>query len=239
MSAVWEMDLPQTEKMVLLCLSDHANDEGVCWPSMSRLARKCSIADRTVQRTIKELEKRGILTVERAQGRTCKFNIDPRQCVTPDTVSPPSMTTEPPTQCRQTPDAVSPEPSENHQKNRHGCARETVSKKNAPKVSRPDDVGDQVWQDFKDLRKTRRAPITPTVIAGIRKQAEQAGWSLHDALAKSVERGWTSFEAAFVQKSDNGGGKPMYRQVLDQSSTPFLDQMMRRDQRGDDHDFMV
>lgn len=119
MSEAWDLTLPQTEKMVLLCLCDHANDDGTCWPSMARVARKCSVTDRTVQRTVRQLEEKGILTLESAPGRPHKFHIDPRHRVTPDTVSPPTESrphprhsvTPPPTQCHPNHKEPSLEPS--------------------------------------------------------------------------------------------------------------------------------
>lgn len=39
MSAVWNTyDGTPARKLVLLALADHANDEGVCWPSLGRIA---------------------------------------------------------------------------------------------------------------------------------------------------------------------------------------------------------
>lgn len=113
MTWAWETEIPATEKMVLLCLCDHANDDGQCWPSMARIARKCSVTDRTVQRAIKNLRELGILHTEGEPGKTLKFHITPRHSVTPDTASPPTMTTRPPTHSRRTPDTVSPKPLEN------------------------------------------------------------------------------------------------------------------------------
>lgn len=111
MSAAWEMDLPQTEKMVLLCLCDHASDHGVCWPSVLGIARRCSVSDRTVQKAIKALRERGILTWEEASGRAHKFTIDPRSIFTPENASPPKMTTETPENASGAPENASDEPS--------------------------------------------------------------------------------------------------------------------------------
>ncbi|WP_373885605.1 helix-turn-helix domain-containing protein [Snodgrassella alvi] len=33
MAKAWELDLSQGEKLVLLALCDHANDDGICYPS--------------------------------------------------------------------------------------------------------------------------------------------------------------------------------------------------------------
>ncbi|MBK6707558.1 MAG: helix-turn-helix domain-containing protein [Sphingomonadales bacterium] len=42
MTVVWELDLPDSEKLALLALADNANDEGYCWPSMATLARSAA-----------------------------------------------------------------------------------------------------------------------------------------------------------------------------------------------------
>ena len=104
MAAAWELPIPATEKMVLLCLCDHANDEGVCWPSIDRLAGKCSTSDRTIQRTLKALVARGILAVDvgGGKGRSSRYFINP------DKLSPMAAN---PDIDDANPDTVSPEPS--------------------------------------------------------------------------------------------------------------------------------
>lgn len=104
MSAVWSVDLPDSEKLVLLALADCANDEGQCWPSMANLARKCSKSDRTIQAAIKELVSKGHLTRKETPGRGCRYIVHPRSDCTPERSSPPKGTT-------RTPEAVSDKPS--------------------------------------------------------------------------------------------------------------------------------
>nr|WP_101127829.1 helix-turn-helix domain-containing protein [Neisseria meningitidis] len=67
MSAAWDMDLPMGQKMLLLALCDHANDDGVCYPSQEKLAKKCSMGERTVISHIQWLERHGIVSRERRQ----------------------------------------------------------------------------------------------------------------------------------------------------------------------------
>ena len=53
-----------TELLVMLALADCANDEGGhCWPSISTLARKCRIDQRTAQRVLKRLADAGLITI--------------------------------------------------------------------------------------------------------------------------------------------------------------------------------
>lgn len=61
-----------------------------------------------------------------------------------------------------------------------------------------DGVDAQVVRDFKALRKAKKATITPTVIAGIKREADKAGYSLETALRTCCERGWQGFKAEWV-----------------------------------------
>jgi hypothetical protein len=65
-------------------------------------------------------------------------------------------------------------------------------------VSRPEDVTEQVWNDFVEFRKSRRARVNETVLSRLRSQASAAGWTMDAALAESVMRGWTGFKAEWV-----------------------------------------
>jgi hypothetical protein len=111
MTLVWELDLPDSEKIVLLALADCANDEGHCWPGINALKRKCSKSDRTIQLAIKMLCAKGHLTRREVLGKGCNYTVhpivrlaDPRSNFTPEESSPPKGTTE-------TPEAASGKPS--------------------------------------------------------------------------------------------------------------------------------
>lgn len=56
-------------------------------------------------------------------------------------------------------------------------------------------VDSQVVSDFLELRKSKKAPITATAVAGIQREAEKAGLTLQEALAMCCERGWSGFKA--------------------------------------------
>jgi hypothetical protein len=68
-------------------------------------------------------------------------------------------------------------------------------------IAPPDGVTDSVWQDFKAIRKTKKAAITQTAINKIRAQAAKAGVSLQIALETCCERGWASFNADWIGNS--------------------------------------
>ena len=77
MAAAWELEIPTSNKMVLLALADCANDDGVCWPGINHLVRKCSIGERTVQRAIKELAAEGHITRQEVPGKGCRYAVHP------------------------------------------------------------------------------------------------------------------------------------------------------------------
>ena len=69
MSWVWETSLKGAAKLMLLAIADHCNDEGEnAYPGLARLARKCSVTERTAQRTISNLEMGRMLHVEENAG---------------------------------------------------------------------------------------------------------------------------------------------------------------------------
>jgi hypothetical protein len=73
MTAVWEIPMPLADKMVLLALADNANDDGVCWPSMTTLCLKCGMEIRSVRRVIERLKTMGALTIKYRANRSNYF----------------------------------------------------------------------------------------------------------------------------------------------------------------------
>lgn len=67
---------------------------------------------------------------------------------------------------------------------------------------RPDEVGDQIWRDYK---KQRKKALTETALSGIRREAAKAGISLNEALTECCERGWQGFKAEWHLKETNDG----------------------------------
>jgi hypothetical protein len=90
---VWEWSQANgTDRLVMLALADFCDDDGVCFPGVARVAKKCRISERSVQRAFRSLEAIGELTVEMGKGAhtdtgaTNRFRLTfkGRQSVTPD-----------------------------------------------------------------------------------------------------------------------------------------------------------
>lgn len=57
----WGVACTPTQKLVLLCLADRADEEGVCWPSVNQTSIRCSLSRRAAQNAIKALSRAGVI----------------------------------------------------------------------------------------------------------------------------------------------------------------------------------
>jgi uncharacterized protein YdaU (DUF1376 family) len=88
--------------------------------------------------------------------------------------------------------------------------KEDSARKRTPPAARPPNVSEPVWHDFQALRKTKRAPITTTAMAGIQAEADKAGICLDAALAYCCAVGWQAFNATWYaeRQADQSAAKP-------------------------------
>ena len=75
---------------------------------------------------------------------------------------------------------------------------EHKTQKKATVVACPLDVRDQVWNDWVALRKSKKAPITETVIEGARKEAFKLNWPLDKFLVEWCTRGSQGLKADWI-----------------------------------------
>jgi uncharacterized protein YdaU (DUF1376 family) len=66
-------------------------------------------------------------------------------------------------------------------------------------INKPDSVPEQVWNDFIKIRKAKKAPLTQTALNMIEREADNAGWTLEEAITECVSRGWQGFKSNWVQ----------------------------------------
>ena len=79
--------------------------------------------------------------------------------------------------------------------------------KRTTSVAPPIGVSDSVWQEFKSLRKAKKAPITQRAIDALTSEANKAGWTLEKALEECIVRGWQAFKADWVATKVNPADK--------------------------------
>jgi uncharacterized protein YdaU (DUF1376 family) len=91
------------------------------------------------------------------------------------------------------------QPTNNHEPitNNHKPKRES-----ATVVACPPDVSQQIWGDWVALRKSKKAPITQTVLNGAIAEAKILGWPLEKFLAEWCSRGSQGLKAEWIVKAN-------------------------------------
>jgi hypothetical protein len=187
LSAAWDLAIGSTEKMVLMCLCNFANDEGAnCWPSVATIARKCSKSDRTVQGALKWLEDNGYLVTKTAPGKSNQFQLDPRKICTPAESAPPQKTS-------KTPAESAPNPSRTVSSGLADAKPiRAIRRKGWPVI--PDWIPTEPWNGFVQMRDRKRAAPTPRAVTLLIAKLERLRASGHDPgdiLDTSTEHSWT------------------------------------------------
>lgn len=91
-------------------------------------------------------------------------------------------------------------------------------------------VEEQTAAEFLALRRRKGATLTELAFAGIRKEAEKAGWTVDAALKKCITRGWQSFEAEWVQpRGGNASNVPHLnrQEALEASNQAIAERALR------------
>ena len=81
----------------------------------------------------------------------------------------------------------------------------------------PDGVSDSVWQDFLQISKAKKSPMTATALKGIEREASKAGMTLSEAITSCCELGWARFNAGWyaermAKKVNNVVGVESFRE---------------------------
>lgn len=88
-SAIWkDKTTTGNARLLLLCLADMANDDGVCWPSIATLRERLNVTtDRAVQKLLHDLEQSNHITREIRTARSTVYRVNtdsPRTTVHPE-----------------------------------------------------------------------------------------------------------------------------------------------------------
>ncbi|MEY2925833.1 MAG: hypothetical protein RL367_310 [Pseudomonadota bacterium] len=103
-TAAWDLPMASTEKFVLISLCDHADDRGLCWPSVARISAKVSRCERSVQGALKWLGEQGYFTTRDGLRPSRTYQLNTRKICAPQPVHPTPAAAAPPprSSCTQT-----------------------------------------------------------------------------------------------------------------------------------------
>ena len=77
-----------------------------------------------------------------------------------------------------------------------------ITNNHKPNINTPDGVSESVFNDYLEVRKTKKAKWTETALKGLTKEAEKAGMSLQEAMELCCARGWVGFKAEWVKDQE-------------------------------------
>lgn len=206
-------------KFVLIALANYADAQGFAWPSVALIAETTEQDRKTVIAALNTLRSSGLLIdTGDKKGGTKQVTVFQLPVHRPAVKSPEFGTSEQAQKRNSTESGTVPkrtgnsavfppkgsqkrdtEPSLNHHE-------PSGNKRRPPKATtaagRPDDVPEDVWKDFLAHRSKQRAIVTDRVVQEFRAEAESIGWTLAQAMLKSMQRGWRGFEAGWIKPGD-------------------------------------
>lgn len=79
-----------------------------------------------------------------------------------------------------------------------------TKRERARSIAKPDDVTEQTWSDWLQLRKSKKAPVTETVLSGAKTEAGKANLTLEQFLQVWCTRGSQGLQAEWLKPSERG-----------------------------------
>lgn len=193
-SQAWKVKgISGTQKLVLVKLSDNANDNGVCWPSVATISRECCISDRAVQAALAALEKEGHLHRLDRHGNSRVYHIHPRTTFTPEGGSPPKEV-HPYPRTTFTPPPNDVHPNRNRTINEPSITFRKSNTKEAESIRLPyeSDAFASAWSQWGKHRREKRKNLTrSTIDKQLRKLASMGEQKAIATIENSIEQGYT------------------------------------------------
>ena len=197
MSAVWDRGpTDKAELLLLLALSDYANDVGECWPSIDSLTRKSRLSERGVQTVMRRLQDAGWVEIEVCNGRnnTNLYRVINPAPAAPRSTCPPQPDAETPQPDAINPAPAAPKPSRTIKNHQGSNARDALLSV----------LSEEIADAFISHRKAKRSKLTDHAAVLIAKKL--AGHPNPDAVVeKSIMNGWTGVFPDETEKKSNGG----------------------------------
>lgn len=195
---IWSLDLDPYSRLTALALGRRANNSTFeCYPSHKRLAAETRLSVSTVRRAINTLVEMKALQVEpRTRDDRTGQTSNLYRLMYRATFHRPDGTGHYEGVVLSGQGGMSPEDS--HRTSKQGTkvlqkASPSSVPRAKPTFEKPSGVEDQVWADFLEVRRAKRAPLTKTaynrLIAKLAKLASNDA-ERNEIFAQSVESGW-------------------------------------------------
>jgi len=198
---IFESDMSGYAKLVCLAIMEYAGyGKTTCYPSQDTIAQDCSISRNTVRAATKEAQNAGYFTTELIRPKHARFSIIEYTFPYVECAAHEQSNAQRVEQSVDLSNERSPAAQEPYKPIEPVKPKKIITKK---VFSKPENVSDDVWQDFLLLRKEKKAAVTKTALEGIQREADKLGWTLQQALKVCCARGWQGFNASWVQKDQS------------------------------------
>ena len=183
----WDQSVkPASTKLVLLCLADVQNaEDGRCFPSAIYIAGKTGLDKKTVYKAIEQLDADGLISVDRAHGKSHRYSLNPtRKRVDPKTGVPEIGSTR--KRVNTLPENGStPDPKTGHEPviNQKGTLKEVSAIGGRTDLGPYEAFARFMWERIEPITKQNREPNFDKWANTIRLLCERDGRSLGDVAA--------------------------------------------------------
>lgn len=181
----------------LLCA--YAGDKGQAFPGTDLLRHQMGLSKNTLHKYIKQLEGFGVIKVDqlRTDGKFSRniYTLLPQGYAASQKLGTHKMSSQ--KMGSQDLDANNNSLKNNSLKNN---SLKSNRLNNAPadlKLLLERNIDEQLANDFLQVRKAKRAPLTLTAIEGLEREAGKANLSFEQVIRLCVERGWQGFSASW------------------------------------------
>ena len=211
MAWAWKQDVSPTDKLVLLALADHSDDDGQCWPGTAGISRKCHISQRTVFNSLARLESFNMVQRQHRKNGQGGLTSNLYQLTLPPLLN----------QIQYPPEPASV-PLLNDVHSNHHIEPSLKRQKTTPLPPKGDDGFAQFWKAYPNrkakgdaekawLKLKPNADLICTILAAIDRQKTGASWTKDGGqfipLPATWLRGkrWEDEETATVPPPDEPG----------------------------------
>lgn len=234
MACCWPLQMPPTQKAVLVSLADNANDTGHCWPSISTISVRTCFGRTAVMAAIAWLEENGALKADRSNGRHTTY------VITPESFNQSVYQTSPAERPVRLPNTTGPAGGPHQSVSRTAPVRQADSNRKEPsrtviksnrhiRVDIPDWLPADAWNDWCQYRKTGKGQFTDKAKALSLRTLTKLHDEGHDARALielAIERGWQGLYAPRTGPSGTSGKPPIAQQFGSKTYTGTPDDEM-------------
>lgn len=203
-----------TQKLILVCLADHAGkDGGNAFPSVRLVAEECCVSERAVQYAMRQLAAAGMVESRPRAGRTTVYSLPIEGC------TPCTPATDAPLQevrgrgARGAGEGCTP-CTHNHQEPSPNRKKKEKTRGQLDFSGLPGDLSPKVWADFMESRKLAKHPVnTQTIIDRLclaMEACRRAGFTPNESLGEAIERGWRTVKPDWMENAkgtSNGSRK--------------------------------